>query len=348
MSSVLSEEDNQVEKDIKRQLHPTSQYYMRPDVGPLIAKGLAAVYKEKPRNPVDFLAKWLLLEDWKAKQKKKELAAEKKIAKLRAQDEYYRLCRERIVIQREKDQKVIEQRHLDFNEKMMECHDMETMLQDLVEYLNEFTGSTSTYIAKVCKPIKGIRNGLGEDEDEDAHIIEDSEDQLNYIYYSERAAPILEDKFLLQSEGVSFDLFREEVTSSLKSYITDEEDGLPKHLIIPQVVKNRHIKFFNVPRLGAFLAAKMEYSSCLNEDSYDEGLEAYIEMNKKIKKQQEKKKAWENEKAEKRMIREIDGKPNKNKEEDGLPEEAKQWEELNYKPFLTETKQFAVCCNTMG
>ena len=40
---------------------------MRPDVGPLIAKGLAAVYKEKPQNPVDFLGKWLLLEDWKAK-----------------------------------------------------------------------------------------------------------------------------------------------------------------------------------------------------------------------------------------------------------------------------------------
>ena len=45
---------------------------MRPDVGPLIAKGLAAVYKEKPQNPVDFLGKWLLLEDWKAKLKNKD------------------------------------------------------------------------------------------------------------------------------------------------------------------------------------------------------------------------------------------------------------------------------------
>ena len=42
----------------------------------------------------------------------------------------------------------------------MECDDLETMLQELVEYLNEFTGSTSTYIAKVCKPIKGIKEGL--------------------------------------------------------------------------------------------------------------------------------------------------------------------------------------------
>lgn len=38
------------------------------------------------------------------------------------------------------------------------------------------------------------------------------------------------------------------------------------------------------------------------------------------------------------MIREIDGKPSKKKDEDGLPEEVKQWEELKYKPFLTEKK----------
>lgn len=78
----------------------------------------------------------------------------------------------------------------------METHDLENLMQELVDYLCEFTGSTSSYIAKVCKPIRGIRDGLQEDEDEDAHIIENSEDQLNYIYYSERAAKILEDKVL--------------------------------------------------------------------------------------------------------------------------------------------------------
>ena len=110
---------------------------------------------------------------------------------------------------------------------------MDTLLQDLVEYLNEFTGSTSTYIAKVCKPIRGIKDGLEEDEDEDAHIIEDSDDQLNYIFYSERAAKILKDKVLKQNEGVSFDLFREEITSTSNPFITDEVDSLPKHIVIP-------------------------------------------------------------------------------------------------------------------
>ena len=33
---------------------------MQDQIGPVIAKGLATVYKEKPKNPVDFFAKWLL------------------------------------------------------------------------------------------------------------------------------------------------------------------------------------------------------------------------------------------------------------------------------------------------
>ena len=41
-------------------MHPDSEYIMQPQIGPIIAKGLATVYKEKPHNPVDFFAKWLL------------------------------------------------------------------------------------------------------------------------------------------------------------------------------------------------------------------------------------------------------------------------------------------------
>ena len=33
---------------------------MQPQIGSVIAKGLSVVYKEKPKNPVDYFAKWLL------------------------------------------------------------------------------------------------------------------------------------------------------------------------------------------------------------------------------------------------------------------------------------------------
>lgn len=43
-----------------KQFHPDSEYIMQEKIGPVIAKGLATVYKEQPQNPVDFFAKWLL------------------------------------------------------------------------------------------------------------------------------------------------------------------------------------------------------------------------------------------------------------------------------------------------
>ena len=55
------------------------------------------------------------------------------------------------------------------------------------------------------------------------------------------------------------------------------------------------------------MAAKMEYKSCLNEDSYDEGLESYVELNKKINLQNIKKKAWDKKQEEKRMEMDIEG-----------------------------------------
>lgn len=44
----------------KSQDHPDAQYLKREDIGAVVAKGLAVMYKTQPKNPVDFLAKWLL------------------------------------------------------------------------------------------------------------------------------------------------------------------------------------------------------------------------------------------------------------------------------------------------
>ena len=36
------------------------EYLKSPELGVVIAKGMAVMYKTNPKNPVDFLAKWLL------------------------------------------------------------------------------------------------------------------------------------------------------------------------------------------------------------------------------------------------------------------------------------------------
>jgi hypothetical protein len=44
--------------------------------------------------------------------------------------------------------------------------------------LHEFTGATSVYIGKLDKPIKGFSQGLGEDDDDEAHLIPKAETEI--------------------------------------------------------------------------------------------------------------------------------------------------------------------------
>lgn len=37
-----------------------AEYLKSRELGSVIAKGMAAMYEEEPKNPVDYLAKWLL------------------------------------------------------------------------------------------------------------------------------------------------------------------------------------------------------------------------------------------------------------------------------------------------
>jgi hypothetical protein len=51
--------------------------------------------------------------------------------------------------------------------------------------------------------------------------------------------------------------------------------------------------FFKVPRLGSYLAIRLEYESCLFEDSFDLGLTDYLSMRERQKQLQEDMKTWE-------------------------------------------------------
>lgn len=61
----------------KKPLHPDAAYIMQDSIGPVIAKALAQVYKEKPNNPVDFFAKYLLQQNEIQKKMKAEAEHEK-------------------------------------------------------------------------------------------------------------------------------------------------------------------------------------------------------------------------------------------------------------------------------
>ena len=67
-----------------------------------------------------------------------------------------------------------------FNEDINMSQDLYDNLQDLLDHTALEAGATAGYLGKVVYPIKGFKDGLSEHADEDAHIIEGSEQHIEW------------------------------------------------------------------------------------------------------------------------------------------------------------------------
>ena len=165
----------------------------------------------------------------------------------------------------------------EFNEKVKESKDLTDNLQDLVNHLKSVSESTAVYVGKVVMPIKAIKD----DDDDTAHIDANAVAQIQFSH-SDDGHNFMVDKILKQDEGVTYSLFTEEPPVETEEEPKEEEEGdeinkfkappKPKplrHILVPEVVREPKIHYYTVPRLGSYLAIKLEYNSCLNEEAFD-------------------------------------------------------------------------------
>jgi len=97
------------------------------------------------------------------------------------------------------------------------------------------------------------------------------------------------DQVLHQEQGVTFErLFSAEAEAAEKE--EENPDKIPRHVIIDEVVREPKMHYYRVPRLGSYMAIKLEYSSCLFEEAYDEAIANYEYINN-LRKDQEQEKA---------------------------------------------------------
>jgi len=68
-----------------------------------------------------------------------------------------------------------------FYKKVEDSDDLNDHLQDLVDHIAENTSATAVYVGKVVKPIKGIKDGLREDEYDTDHIIKGAKPQIEFL-----------------------------------------------------------------------------------------------------------------------------------------------------------------------
>ena len=111
------------------------------------------------------------------------------------------------------------------------------------------------------------------------------------------------DKILLQDQGITYGLFTEgdggdepeddeKKEDDDKSQYDDDGNPIPKpekekkekflkHTLINEVVEEGKMHFYQVPKLGSYLAIKMEYNSCLTEEAFDAAVADFKEVNVK-------------------------------------------------------------------
>ena len=109
-----------------------------------------------------------------------------------------------------------------------------------------------------------------------------------------------------------------------------------------EVVREPRIHFFKVPKLGSYLAIRLEYNSCLFEKSYNDGVSDAISCRERVVEQDELKRKHEEEEEDRRQQLLADDPEAEYVRDEG------NWPEIKPKPFTTTKIQYVVCINTMG
>lgn len=105
---------------------------------------------------------------------------------------------------------------------------------------------------------------------------------------------------LKQEDGITFkELFaaqeEEPPAEVVEGAEPSTEEKLPKYIERKEVVRENNMHFFTVPKLGSYLAVKMEFQSCLFEDAFNSALGDLIEVKTKQDAQDAERRAWDTE-----------------------------------------------------
>lgn len=96
---------------------------------------------------------------------------------------------------------------------------------------------------------------------------------------------------------------------------------------MPEVVRDPRVHFYKVPKLGSYMAIKLEYSTCLFEEAFDAGVVDLIEVTEKLRIQDEERQNHEIAEESRRTQAEADGETFK--------PDTKEWPKIETKPYQT-------------
>lgn len=331
-------DDPRLNKDVPNE---TIDYLSTQKIGVIIAQGLSETYQRQPKNPVDFLGKWLLqqYEVEKAKGKQDDLADHYKEQK----SFYERELNIQRGVESEK-QEILNKKiakENDFYKTVDSSEDLEDRLQNLANYLQEYTKATTAYVAKLVPH----KNEIEEGDDDTAHINNEDPLHLDILHSAPHNFEFINRKTIESNEGIAHEVFKEIEEPQHPTDETAQNEGeggevveqppsepKPQHIIVDEVVREPKIKYFKVPRLGSLLCIRLSYDSCLNENALDEAIADVYDCELRRRQQEIDKSIWEEQENKRREEAE--------KTDHEFEPEHKEWEEITEKEYLSNRVDF--------
>lgn len=200
---------------------------MSNEIGLVIAKGMQVLYKTNPKNPVDFLAKWLLnktqvdreavtqrQESERARQEQAKFEIEES-RRIKAQDKA-----------KEKDL-LWEKQAIIFNEQIAKSSDLSEQLQLLNDHLHTNTNATAVYIGKVVQAIKPIKDS----DNDKAHIDKTASSHIHFCH-SDPGHSFIVGQVLEPGQGVTYEVFEDPKEGDEQKTIDNEGNPIQKMKLV--------------------------------------------------------------------------------------------------------------------
>jgi len=319
----------------------------------VVSKGLSELYKVQPKNPITFLANWLLNESRSKKiyegiddhnRKKKEL--KEKYEKITKENE------EKLNIEEEKNKETSIVKN-DFVKMIRD--DIDEILNNICDGLKRIINATGVYISIKDKK----RKKVNENDDENAHL-EDVE-VIRYVAW-DKDHQFLKGLFLDLDSGITNDLFKPKeeenknegqgnnANQMIDEEIKKKEEEKSNFIYEKEVVRNPRMKYFKEPRLGCYLAVDLTYKSSLSKTSLDSSIAMKEDFEKrKIEAEDKEKQAEEdyNRKLEEIKNNEAGGGGDGNTQQPELPQKPEK-EIVVENDFEKKEKKYILSIDTLG
>lgn len=243
---------------LKKELHPNIHYLMQDDIGKILSHALGELYIAAPEKPLYFLGNWLL--NYSASRKAQKELKEKEEPKAALREKEYLRLSEIAEIEAKLSARQSARRKAEFNfeRKVTDSLDVDDFLNNFCNHLQKTTKATGVYIARLeSKPV--------------ADESDEGKEFLRYIAASKGHQFIINQTLSAAQGPVTFSAWGPFETEE------DEEPKTQQTVFIKEVVNEPKMKYFEVPRLGCYLAIPLTYKSCLFQESFDAAVDNYVE-----------------------------------------------------------------------